>query len=124
MRYSKQTAAGLVVLAAAAVPFGLTGAARAVPAATCTPTGFYRDSTDMTAALINPPGTLSGELDATGCNIGVYYDHGTGAVNGANIHGANYFGVVVNGDANAVGVDITNSQIHNIGEMPLNGTQH
>ena len=124
MRYLSRLAAGAVVLAAAATPVGLTGVAHAVPAATCTPTGFVRDNINMTAALIDPPGTVSGEVDATGCNIGVYYDHGHGAVSGANVHGANYFGVVVNGDVNPVSVDVLNSQIHDIGETPLNGTQH
>jgi hypothetical protein len=104
---------------------GLAAMAPTVGAtAVCTPTGFVRDSIDMTAAKVNPTGTVSGNVDATGCNIGVYYDHGKGSVSGANIHGANYFGVVVNGDANSVSVDVTNSTIHDIGEMPLNGDQH
>ena len=93
-------------------------------AATCTPTGFFRDSINMTAALINPSGTVTGTLDATGCNIGVYYDNGTGSVNKADIYGANYFGVVVNGDVNNVSVNVQNSSIHDIGEYPLNGDQH
>src|SRR4051812_37366334 len=52
--------------------------------ATCTPTGYIRDSINMTAALINPVGTVSGDVDATGCNVGVYYDHGMGVVYKAN----------------------------------------
>jgi len=95
-------------------------------AATCTGTGFSRDGFEMTAAQIG--GNVTGELDATGCNIGVYYDNTTtGNVNaGANIHGANYFGVVVNGDVGAVSVNVTNSAVHDIGETPLNGqgSQH
>lgn len=91
--------------------------------AACTPTGFFRDSINMTAALINP-GNVSGEVDATGCNIGVYYDAGTNQVENANIHGANYFGIVVNGDVNTVSVDVLNSQVHHIGETPFNGAQH
>jgi hypothetical protein len=67
----------------------------------------------------------SESLDATGCNIGVYYDNTTsGNVTGATIFGANYFGVVVNGDVGAVSVNVTGSTIHDIGETPLNGTQH
>jgi hypothetical protein len=88
---------------------------------TCTATGFMRDGIDLTAALINPAGTVSGLLDATGCNIGVYYGPGkSGTVSGANIAGANYYGVVVN----AAAVDVTGSTIHDIGESPLNGSQH
>lgn len=93
-------------------------------AQTCTPTGFFRDSINMTAALIDPSGVVSGDVDATGCNVGVYYDNGTGYVSGANIHGANYFGVLVNGDANTVTVNVTKSSIHNIGDVPFSGDQH
>ena len=90
-------------------------------AATCTATGFFRDSINLTAALINPPNTVSGDVDATGCNIGVYYAPGAkGRVDHANVHGANYFGVVNNGAE----VDVTNSYISDIGESPLNGDQH
>jgi hypothetical protein len=86
---------------------------------TCTHTGFVRDGIDLTAAQIG--GDVTGELDATGCNIGVYYDSThTGNVTDADIHGANYFGVVVNGTA----VNVTGSSLHDIGENPLNGTQH
>lgn len=102
--------AGLLV--AAVVP--------SVAATPCTPTGFMRDSTNLTAAVIDPSTTVTGDVDATGCNIGVYFDTGTGLINGANIHGANYFGVVVNGAA----VDVISSLIHDIGESPLNGDQH
>lgn len=79
-----------------------------VHAATCTPTNFWVDGINMTAAQIDPPGTFSAVLDATGCNIGIFYDHaGSGAkVNGAAISGADYFGVVVDGDAGAVNIDV------------------
>lgn len=85
----------------------------------CAPTGFYRDGIELTAAQIG--GSVTGPLDATGCNIGVYYGPGTtGSVDNADIHGANYYGVV----ANAAHVDVSNSQIHTIGENPFNGSQH
>lgn len=79
----------------------------------------------MTAAVINQ--SVSTEVDATGCNIGVFYDHtGTGDAvsSGANIHGANYFGIVVDGDAGAVAINVSGANIHDIGEVPQNGTQH
>jgi parallel beta-helix repeat protein len=78
-----------------------------------------QDGIDMTAAQIG--GNVTGTLDATGCNIGAYFDatH-TGSVITADITGANYFGVLVR---NAT-VDVTGSTIHKIGENPLNGTQH
>ncbi len=92
-------------------------------AASCTETGFFRDGVDMTAAQIG--GNVTGSLDATGCNIGVYYDNTTsGNVTGADIFGANYFGVVVNGDVGVASVNVTDSTIHDIGEDPFNGSQH
>jgi len=115
------TAMGLTFMAATsdieASPFSI---------GTCLPTGFFRDNIDMTAKLINPPGTVSGTVDATGCHIGVYYDNlgAVGAVQNAIIFGSSYFGVVVNGDVGVVHVDITTSSVHNIGETPFNGTQH
>jgi len=86
---------------------------------TCTQTGFVRDGINLTAAQIG--GNVTGELDATGCNIGVYYDSThTGNVTDADIHSANYFGVLVNGAA----ANVTNSAVHDIGEVPFNGAQH
>jgi hypothetical protein len=79
----------------------------------------------MTAAVINPSGPVTGVVNATGCNIGVYYGPGTsGSVKNAEIFGANYFGVVANGDAGSISLDILNSKIHDIGESPHDGTQH
>ena len=116
----------LIAISTALVSLSVLVAFSVAPAfaATCTPTGFSRDNINMTAALINPSGTVTGDINATGCNVGVYYDNGTGSVNGANIYGANYFGVLVNGDTNNVTVNVTDSNIHNIGEVPFNGDQH
>jgi hypothetical protein len=95
-------------------------------AATCSPTGYEKDGKYLTAAYINPT-TVTSPINATGCNIGVYYDHnydGIAELDGVEIYGANYFGVLVNGDAGNVQVNITKSKIHNIGEVPFNGAQH
>src|ERR1700680_956963 len=109
----------LALVITASFAFRYSIGARA--AATCTPTGFYRDAINLTAAVIDPPGTFSGTLDATGCNIGVYYSPGAkGTINNAEIFGANYFGVVNNGGH----VTITKSSVHDIGEKPFNGTEH
>lgn len=123
---SRDSVLGALVLSAA-LSLGAAGRANA----TCTTTGFFVDGFNLTAAMINP-GDVSGALDATGCNIGLYYDDGTnlgavgGTVTGATISGANYFGIVVNGGHNkaAVNVNVTNSTIQNIGEVPPNGDQH
>jgi hypothetical protein len=126
-----------IMLIAAMSAFAVIAATQLVGSAaaatvTCTKTGFVRDGNDMTAAQIG--GNVTGTIDASGanttdgipCNIGVYYDNTTsGNVSaGANISGANYFGVVVNGDVGAVTVNVKGSTIHDIGETPLNGTQH
>ncbi len=109
-----------LVLGGAGLPFVLAGTAHA---ATCAPTGFVRDSINLTAAQIG--GTVRGTLNSTGCNIGVYFDKAhPGSVQHANIFGANYFGVVVDGGQGNVHVNIQQSSIHNIGEVPFNGTQH
>ena len=86
----------------------------------CAPTGLVRDGIDLTARQIG--GIVTGTtIDASGCNIGVYYGPGTtGSVTNANISGANYYGVVVN----AAAVNVTTTIIHDIGETPLNGSQH
>jgi prepilin-type processing-associated H-X9-DG protein len=95
-------------------------------AATCTPTGFIRDSINMTAALINPPGTVSSTVDATGCNVAIYVDGGHDLkVQGADVFGSNYFGILVNTDNGGTSnVTIRSSSIHHVGEVPHNGTQH
>lgn len=109
--------AGLAMALASAAPV----------AAACTETGHFRDGINMTAALINP-GPGAGPIDATGCNIGIYIDHnmpgGVATVEDWNIYGANYFGVLVNGDGGSVQANIRNNFIHNIGEVPFNGAQH
>jgi len=80
----------------------------------CMPTGFTKDGMNLTAAQIG--GDVTGTLDATGCNIGVY----NGSVHGGEIYGANYYGALENG----VAKDVENGSIHDIGEQPLNGSQH
>jgi hypothetical protein len=112
----------VLAAAAAAACAALYAASYASAApASCTPTGYEKDGINLTAATINPAGTVTGPIDATGCNIAVYYGPGTtGTVSAADIHGANYFGVVNNGG----NVTVTRSSIHDIGESPLDGSQH
>ena len=111
----------IAALVVAAITAALAVGTVSASAASCTATGFFRDGINLTAAVIDPAGTYSASLDATGCNIGVYYGPSTtGTVSGADISGANYFGVVADGAA----VNVTGSSVHNIGEVPFNGTQH
>jgi parallel beta-helix repeat protein len=111
------------VLLATALVVGLGAAllpaAANATAASCTPTGFYRDGINLTAAQMG--GDVTGSLDAGGCNIGVYYDSThTGNVTGATIFGASYYGVFVL----KTSVNVTGSTIRDIGDVPLNGAQH
>jgi parallel beta-helix repeat protein len=121
MRKFSMLFATIVLTAAAAAT--LAGGQASAAATSCTQTGFFRDTINLTAAQIG--GDVTGSLDAGGCNIGVYYDSThSGNVTGANIFAANYFGVVVNGDVGAVSANVTGSSVHDIGETPLNGSQH
>jgi hypothetical protein len=73
----------------------------------------------LTAAQIG--GDVTGTLDATGCDVGVYYDsNNPGSVNGADISGAKQYGVYVNGGSH----DVTGSKIHQIGDSPFSGNQN
>ncbi len=108
-----------------AIVIGGSGMALAIPITThatnCTQTGFFRDGINMTAAVVNPTSQVTGVIDATGCNIGVYFGPGhNGSVNGATITDANYYGIVVQ----QAKVNVNDNNIHNIGEIPLNGDQH
>lgn len=109
----------LVVLVALAVPAIASAATGSPDAAKCTPTGFYRDGINLTAAKIG--GNVTGNLDATGCDIGVFYGPGsTASVTAAKITNARYFGVV-NYRGN---VNVMSSTISKIGNTPFDGTQH
>jgi hypothetical protein len=116
----KYTRTCLTAFAFALISLSFTPAA---DAQTCTETGFIRDGINLTAALINPV-TVTSPVNAAGCHIGIYYDSGTAILDGADIYGASYFGVAVNADAAPVVVQFTRNLIHNIGEVPFNGTQH
>lgn len=90
----------------------------AIANAACLPTGFE----GLNAAVINPA-VVTGAINATGCDIGVYFNQGSGRVSKANVYGALHIGVLVNGDTNRVSVDILDSAVHNIGDVPFNGNQ-
>jgi hypothetical protein len=101
-----------------AVPSTLAIAPVTAGAATCQPTTFNRDSHFLTAAQIG--GTVSGSLDASGCDIGVYFASPGSVTAGAQIFGARYFGVVNDGTS----VTVQGASIHDIGNKPFDGTQH
>lgn len=88
----------------------------------CIPTPFIRDGRVLTAAVIGTPAPISRTIiDATGCDIGIYYAPGTtGSVDQSSIAGASYFGIV----NHAAHVDVTRSSVSNIGDRPFSGAQH
>ena len=114
---ARLTIFGACVAAIAGLVASMAGVAAA--SSTCTPTGFYRDGINLTAAMIG--GNVTGNLDATGCDIGVYYGPGAaGTVFGAKIANARYFGVVNDGG----NVNVARSTISKIGNTPFDGAQH
>jgi parallel beta helix pectate lyase-like protein len=100
------------------------GTAGGAAAAACIPTGALdRDGTSLTARVVNPTAPVTGTIDATGCEVGVYFSRG-GRVSGAEVFGARYYGVLVDGNLNDVGVDVSNSSVHDIGEVPRTNARH
>jgi hypothetical protein len=76
--------------------------------------------TTLTAAVVNPGSDYAGPLPLSGCQIGVYFDE-AGSVTKADIAGATHYGVFADKGAK---VDVTNSQIHQIGDSPFSGNQN
>jgi hypothetical protein len=72
----------------------------------------------LTAAVVNPGPNYAGPLPVSGCQIGVYFNT-PGSVKNADISGATYYGVF----ADKAAVDVTGSQIHQIGDVPFTGNQ-
>lgn len=96
---------------------GGLGVSLAIPltahAATCTTVNTSKGS--LTAAQVG--GNVTGNLDASSCDIGVYYNgSNTGNVNGASIHDADKYDVFVDGNvAGSTTVNVTDSEIYNVG---------
>jgi hypothetical protein len=96
---------------------------------TCITTDYSKDGgvTYLTAAVVNPTTTVTGTVNGSGCNIGVYVGSGhTATISGAEIYrvngpnqGAYAYGVVNNGG----NVTVKNSRIHQIGNTPFDGMQ-
>lgn len=102
----------------------LASMAYSLPALANTCTSVSTSKGTLTAKVVDPVAPVTSDVDASGCNIGVYFSTVSGSVDNANVHGANYYGVFVDGKTNDISVDVTDSSIHNIGESPLNGAQH
>jgi hypothetical protein len=105
-----------------ALSFGASSASAAV---VCVPTGYMQDGMNLTAALVNPPdATVPPNLDATGCDIGIFYNAaGTHSLVNKSVFGARYYGVLSITEGTVT--NITNSSVYDIGEQPtFNGSQH
>jgi hypothetical protein len=112
------------VVAAVAGTLALGGQAWAAP---CMPTDFMQDGRPLTAQQVNPA-AVTGTVDATGCDIAVYFNDGQDhTVGGATIQNAFYYGVLTRNPGTTA--NISNSEIKNIGDavggtfLPT-GTQH
>jgi parallel beta-helix repeat protein len=83
----------------------LTGAR----AASCTPNA---DGHGDSAVVINPSGTFSGTVDATGCDFGIYVGPGHKAtIKGATVFGATYSDIAVDGKATITNSELTQSDM-------------
>ncbi len=120
----------LAAVSCAAIAGFLTiGTGGAFAAVVCTPTDFVRDGHPLTAALVNPPTvTVPQNLDATGCEIGIYYSStlpGTtvATLQERHVFGANYYGIVVRGAT--ASITFTQGSVFDIEDNPtFNGSQH
>lgn len=120
-RVLARTAGVVLSLSLLTLGGGVSGAV----AASCLPTGAVdRDGTPLTARVVNPAGAVRGRIDASGCEVGVYFNEGTGSIEGADIYGARYYGVLVDGNGHTVSVDVRNSAVHQIGDPQLTASRH
>src|SRR4051794_7074387 len=100
---------GAAVAATTLAPV-LASPASAVP---CIPTDFMQDGLPLTAAVVNDP-TVTGAVDATGCDIAVYFNDGNAhTIDAATIQNARYYGVLVRNTGTTA--TITNSEVRFIG---------
>jgi hypothetical protein len=110
----KRAVLGVLAGAAASLAFG--GQAWAAP---CIPTDYMQDGRPLTAQLVNPA-SVSGTIDATGCDIAVYFNDGFDhTISAATIQNAFYYGVLTRNTGTTA--NISNSEIKFIGDG-LNGT--
>lgn len=122
---------GLVLAIAAVILIGMAGKAGAISGGgvpgTCTTVSEatpvdYGEVPVTTAAVVATTGEhITGTIDATGCQVGVYVGPGvTGVTITATISNAQVAGVYVDG-GNA---DVIGSTISNIGDTPHDGIQY
>ena len=83
-------------------------------AAPCIPTDYMQDGRPLTAQQVNPA-AVTGIVDATGCDIAVYFNDGaTHTVSGATIENSFYYGILTRNPGTTA--NISNSEIRFIGD--------
>ena len=94
-------------------------AAPAAQAAPCTTVNTSRGT--FTAQVVDQNVPAGSNIDASGCDIAVYYSAGSGSwtVTDSDVHGSLWYGVYNDG----ANVSISGSQVHDIGDDPKNGVQ-
>lgn len=108
----------LLIASASVVAAVAVGAPPAL-ASTCTTVTTSHGS--LTAAVVDPTSTVSGEVTPTGCDIGVYFGPGaSGAVFDATISDFVQYGVYNDGGK----VTVEDSKISGIGDKPFDGVQY
>ena len=108
-------------LAFAAFAVGPTHASAAV---VCIPTTFMQDSHPLTAAVVNTPVAAGTNLDASTCDIGIFYNSAaTNTLDNVSVFGAKYYGVLSDGAGVTTNI-IDKSSVYDIGDQPLSGAQH
>jgi hypothetical protein len=96
----------------------------ATAATVCIPTTFVQDSHPLTAAVVNTSVAPGTNLDASSCDIGIFYNNsGTATLDNVSVFGAKYYGVLSDGAAVITNI-VDNSSVYDIGDQPLSGAQH
>ena len=110
--------AGAMLIAVVGLGLATAPATQAAPAITCMK--IDPSFSGMSAAIINPTAPVTGTVDATSCDVGVYYGpnhHST--VSGAKIFGATAFGVIVD----SANVTIRYTHVYDILGAPKGGCE-
>jgi hypothetical protein len=98
-----------------ALPLALDNVTRSgIVAPTCQTVATSQGT--LTAAVVNPGVDYAGPLPLSGCQIGVYFSDDGSVTNAADISGATHYGVFADGAGTHV--NVTGSQIHQIGDSP------
>jgi hypothetical protein len=120
-----------IVISAVALGTSGLGMAVAIPALShaiptdCSATIHTSNKGDFTAREVAVSDDhVSGDINAHGCDIGVYVGAGvTGVTISANIHDANNYGILVDGSADTTTSTVTNTGNHNGSDFAPNGVQ-